>query len=59
MALVLSRCVGEKIEIGDNVVIEVIQIDRGQVKLAIVAPRGVKVLRGELARRKRVRDGDW
>ena len=47
--LVLSRKVGEKIVIGDNVTIVVQRIGKGRVALAIEAPHEVPVLRGELA----------
>ena len=47
--LVLSRKVGEKIVIGDNVTIVVQRIGKGRVALAIEAPHEIPVLRGELA----------
>lgn len=46
--LVLSRTLGEKIVIGGNIVITVSRITRGQVRLAIEAPRSIGVFRGEL-----------
>lgn len=46
--LVLSRKLGEKIFIGDNVCITVVDIDRGKVRLGIEAPREVAVYRQEL-----------
>lgn len=46
--LVLSRKVGEKILIADNVVITVSAIKGGRVKLGIEAPPEVSILRGEL-----------
>ena len=46
--LVLSRKLGEKIFIGDNICITVVDIDRGKIRLGIEAPRDVKVVRGEL-----------
>lgn len=49
--LVLSRKVGEEIFIGDNIVLEVIEMRRGVVRLGISAPRDVVILRAEVARR--------
>lgn len=47
--LVFSRKEGEKVCIGDDVIITVVEIDRGRVRLGIVAPKGVLILREELA----------
>ena len=46
--LVLSRKLGEKIYIGDNVCITVVDIDRGKIRLGIEAPRDVPIYREEL-----------
>lgn len=46
--LVLSRKLGEKICIGDNICLTVVDIDRGKVRLGIEAPRSVPVYRQEL-----------
>lgn len=46
--LVLSRKPGEKIVIGDDIVITVLEIDRNKVRLGIDAPRSVPVYRQEL-----------
>jgi carbon storage regulator len=46
--LVLSRKLGEKIYIGDNICITVVDIDRGKVRLGIEAPRDVPIYRQEL-----------
>jgi carbon storage regulator CsrA len=46
--LVLSRKVGERIHIGDDVFVEVRRLSGNRVTLAINAPRSVRVLRGEL-----------
>jgi carbon storage regulator len=45
--LVLRRRVGETISIGDGIEIEVVEISRTRVKLGIVAPRDVPVVRKE------------
>ena len=46
--LVLSRKVGERIHVGDNIVLEIRRIAGNRVTLALEAPRDVRILRGEL-----------
>jgi carbon storage regulator len=46
--LVLSRKLGEKIYVGDNICITVVDIDRGKIRLGIEAPRDVPIYRQEL-----------
>jgi len=46
--LIVQRRVGERITIGDGIEVTVQSTTRGGVRLAIVAPRGVTVLRGEV-----------
>jgi carbon storage regulator len=46
--LVLSRKVGERIHVGDNIVLEIRRIAGNRVTLALDAPREVRILRGEL-----------
>ena len=46
--LVLTRKAGESIRIGDEISVLVIEIQRGQVKVAIDAPRDVTVHREEI-----------
>jgi carbon storage regulator len=46
--LVLSRKVGERIHVGDDIVLEVRRISGNRVTLAVEAPRDVRILRGEL-----------
>jgi carbon storage regulator len=48
--LVLSRKVGERIHVGDNIVLEIRRIAGNRVTLALDAPRDVRILRGELER---------
>jgi carbon storage regulator len=48
--LVLSRKLGEKIFIGENIAITVVDVDRGKVRLGIEAPRDVPIFRQELLR---------
>jgi carbon storage regulator len=46
--LILSRKLNEKIMIGDDVSISIIEIRGDQVKLGVDAPRSVKVFRREV-----------
>lgn len=46
--LVLSRKVGERIHVGDDIVLEIRRIAGNRVTLALSAPRDVRILRGEL-----------
>ena len=46
--LVLSRKVGEKIHISENITITVVEIDRGKIRLGIDAPRDIPIYRQEL-----------
>ena len=46
--LVLSRKPGEKILVGDNVVITIVRIGPNTVRIGIEAPRDMKIVREEL-----------
>ena len=46
--LVLTRRLGESIRIGDDISISVLEIQRGQVRIAIDAPRQIPVHREEV-----------
>ena len=46
--LVLSRKLGEKIYINENIIITVVDIERGKIRLGIEAPREVPIFRHEL-----------
>jgi carbon storage regulator len=48
--LVLSRKIGERIVIGENVVVQVLAVRRGQIRLGISAPTSVSIRREELPR---------
>ena len=54
--LVLSRKVGEKIVIGENVQVTVVAITGTKVRLGIEAPKGVPVDREEVHRRRTAAD---
>ncbi|WP_312198935.1 carbon storage regulator CsrA [Anaerospora hongkongensis] len=46
--LALTRRVGERIVIGDNVVLTIVDIKGDSIRLAIDAPREIKIYRGEI-----------
>ena len=46
--LVLTRKSGESLYIGDDIVITVIDVRKGQVKIGVEAPKSVPVYRKEL-----------
>ena len=46
--LILSRKIGERIWIGEEVVVTVVHIDHTRVRLGIEAPRSVPIWRSEL-----------
>ena len=48
--LVLTRKANEQIQIGDNVVITILQVKGQSVRVGIEAPREIRVLRSELPR---------
>jgi carbon storage regulator CsrA len=50
--LVLSRKLGEKVVIGGHITLTVVEVRGNQVRLAIDAPKHIRILRGELARRQ-------
>lgn len=51
--LVLSRKLGEKIIIGNDIVVTVVKIDRNQVRIGIEAPSEVAVYREEICPSRR------
>lgn len=46
--LILTRKVGEKIIIGENIEITILEYNQGNIKIGIEAPKDVKVVRYEL-----------
>jgi len=52
--LVLSRKVGEKIRIGENIVLTIVRMQGDKVRVGIEAPPDVIVLRDELPTRQAV-----
>jgi carbon storage regulator len=53
--LVLSRKAGERIRIGDNVVITLVRTGNESVRIGIEAPREIAIVREELERRPAVK----
>jgi carbon storage regulator len=47
--LVLTRKIGEKVLIGNNITVSVVDIKGNRVQLAFEAPNQVRILRSELA----------
>lgn len=56
--LVLHRMRGESIQIGDDVLVTVVEVAPGVVRLGVDAPPEVPVLRSELLRPERHRAAD-
>jgi len=46
--LVLTRKVGERIRIGDEVTLQVLEVRGGQVRLGLAAPAAVRIFREEV-----------
>ncbi|GFI61154.1 translational regulator CsrA1 [Clostridiales bacterium] len=46
--LILQRKAGESILIGDDITIRISEINSGRVKIAIDAPREIRIMREEL-----------
>ena len=46
--LVLSRKVGEKILIGDNISVTVVRVSQGTVRLGVEAPDDLSIVREEI-----------
>lgn len=53
MGLCISRKRGERIFIGDKIILEVADIDRNKVRFYIDAPRDVVIMREELLQEKK------
>lgn len=51
--LVLTRKVGEKILIGEDIIVHVIDVNRGNIRIGIEAPGRISILRFEVYERIR------
>lgn len=49
--LVLSRKIGEALRIGEDVELVILDINRGQVRIGIEAPKSTNIVRSELLTR--------
>lgn len=47
--LVITRKEAEMIQIGDDIIVKVVQTGRGNIKIGIEAPSHIRVLRGEMS----------
>ena len=52
--LVLSRKTSEKLLIGDDIVITIVRIGTNTVRVGIEAPKGVNIVRAEIAEERQV-----
>lgn len=55
--LVLSRKLGERIYVGEDIIITIVDVDRGKVRVGIQAPRDVPIYREELLPLKGIGQG--
>ena len=56
--LVLTRKASQQIQIGDGIVITILQVKGNTVRVGIEAPREVRVIRGELEQKNEPSDRD-
>ncbi|MEN6348134.1 MAG: carbon storage regulator [Syntrophomonas sp.] len=51
--LVLGRRPGEYVVINENIIVKVVKDEKSGLRLAIDAPREIKIVRGEILERER------
>lgn len=52
--LVVDRYVGEKICIGDDIVVTLVETKgKGRARISVVAPRHIQIWRGEIAEKRK------
>jgi len=56
--LVISRKTGEEIQIGDSIIITVVNVDKGVVRIGINAPKEVPIRRIELDNLEAIKKDD-
>lgn len=49
--LAITRKVGESFYIGEHIVITIVEIERGQTKIKVVAPKELPIYREEILKR--------
>ena len=49
--LILTRRVGETLQIGDNISVTVVEVNGNQVRIGIAAPKGVVIMRDDAKKR--------
>ena len=54
--LVLSRRIGETLKIGYDIEVQILDVNRGQVRIGIAAPKHINIVRTELLDRPRDRE---
>ena len=57
--LVLSRKIGESLRIGDDIELVILDINRGQVRIGIEAPKTTNIVRSELLTRMQGQQPDY
>ena len=57
--LILTRKIGESINIGDDVTVRILDIQGNQTRVGVSAPRAVPVHREEIYYRAKHGDSDW
>jgi carbon storage regulator len=46
--LILTRKVGQRVMIGDDIIVEVVGVEKNEIRLGIIAPENVPVHREEV-----------
>jgi len=46
--LVLTRKIDQTIHIGDDIIIQIVEVSRNQVRVGITTPRDIPIWRGEI-----------
>ncbi len=54
--LILTRKPGERIRIGDDIIVEINEIKGNQTKVAIFAPKHIKIMREEIIDNDKYKD---
>lgn len=57
--LVIGRRPGEYVVIDDNIIVKVVKSDEGDIRLAIDAPKDIRIVRGELYEQEMLEKAQW